>query len=190
MAPTASRPPRTCCAAPRAKSAVLPTSSSYTTSSAAAFPLSSARCPQASALCPSPLDRTASLSASSQRWGAWTQLFTQRLWTLGYQEEALASILDALPADFCRAIRAASTQVRGTVRAAAAAAPALAPPGADMAEPAFLECLEGIWEMDGEEAFIEFAFDPATEQGTSVTLNSATASLAGTHKQKVPPTPT
>jgi hypothetical protein len=75
-------------------------------------------------------------------------------------------------------------------RCGAPSALAPAPAGAEVAETAFLECLEDIWEMDGEAAFIEFAFDPADQQRTNVTLNSATASLAGMHKEEVPPTPT
>ena len=146
------------------------------------------------ALCPLLFDRQGPLSASSQRWSSWTQLFTQRLWTLGYKEDALASILDVLPVRFCDTIQAASKQVWGVVQAAAAKAPA--PPaavaggqGAEIAEPAFLECLEDIWELDAEEGFIEFAFDPATQQRSNVILNTVTASLAGMHKEEVPPHP-
>jgi hypothetical protein len=133
-------------------------------------------------------DRKGPLSSSRQRWSAWAQLFTQRLWSLGYQEDALASILDALPADFCSAIQAASKQVWGVIQAAAAAsaAPGAAAAGqAEISEPAFLECLEDIWERDAQEGFIEFAFDPATQQRSNVILNSATASLAGMHKEEV-----
>ena len=142
-------------------------------------------------LCPFLFDRKGPLSSSSQRWSAWAQLFTQRLWTIGYQEEALAGIFDALPADFCSTIQAASQQVWGVIQAAASAA-ASAPPGpaagqgGEMAEPAFLECLEDIWERDAEEGFIEFAFDPATQQRSNVILSSLTASLAGMHKEEVP----
>jgi hypothetical protein len=49
----------------------------------------------------------------------------------------------------------------------------------------FLECLEDIWERDGEEGFIEFAFDPITQQRTNVMLNTLTASIAGMHKEEV-----
>jgi hypothetical protein len=145
------------------------------------------------ALCPLLFDRKGPLSSSSQRWSSWTQLFTQRLWTLGYKEDALASILDVLPVHFCSTIQSASKQVWGVIQAAAAKAqPRLGAPEpagqiAEAAEPAFLECLEDIWELDAEEGFIEFAFDPATQQRTNVILNSVTASLAGMHKEEVPP---
>ena len=54
-----------------------------------------------------------------------------------------------------------------------------------MGEPGFLECLEDIWDRDAEEGIIEFAFDPATQQRSNVTLNPLTASLAGMHKEEV-----
>ena len=58
-------------------------------------------------LLPSPFDAgKGPTSELSQRWGAWTRLLTQRLWTLRNQEAALARILDALPAgQVCRAIQ-------------------------------------------------------------------------------------
>ncbi len=150
-------------------------------------------------LCPFNFDRKGPLLASSRRWSAWAQLFTQRLWTLGYQEEALASIFDSLPADFCSTIQAASQQIWGVIQSAAAAAAAAAEVAAlpstaggeeeEMGEPGLLECLEDIWDRDAEEGFIEFAFDPATQQRSNVILSSLTASLAGMHKEEVPRLP-
>jgi hypothetical protein len=137
---------------------------------------------------------------SSARWTcSWARLFTQRLWTFGYKEQALASIFDALPAGFCAAIQAAADRLQGhmvTAHAQRAAdreaselkglsgesAPA---EGGEEAAPAFLECLEDIWERDGAEGYSEFAFDPATQLRVNVLLNSRTAAIAGMHKEEV-----
>ena len=154
-------------------------------------------------------DREGPLASSCRRWSSWTQLFTRRLWTFGYEERAVAAIFDALPARFCESIQSSSERVWGAIQAKAIAAaaisnahaiaapaPALAvhapepsetsatASGPDRAD-TFLECLEDIWERDGEEGFIEFAFDPASQQRVNVILNSRTAALAGMHKEEV-----
>jgi hypothetical protein len=146
---------------------------------------------------PLSFDRAGPLVRSSQRWTcSWARLFTQRLWTFGYAEQALASIFDALPAGFCAAIQTASDKLTGVAHkthalriADAAAADADAAVGGEDVllhrEHVFLECLEDIWERDGEEGFIEFAFDPVTQQRANVMLNTLTASIAGMHKEEV-----
>jgi hypothetical protein len=163
---------------------------------------------------PLSFDRAGPLVRSSQRWTcSWARLFTQRLWTFGYAEQALASIFDALPAGFCAAIQTASNRLATLMRATHArsiadAANRLAAGAVRLTgtpeetetngiggeevlgtrqdgEHVFLECLEDIWERDGEEGFIEFAFDPATQQRTNVMLNTFTASIAGMHKEEV-----
>ena len=128
---------------------------------------------------PLSFDRAGPLVRSSQRW-SWARFFTQRLWTVGYAEEALASIFDALPAGFCAAIETASDRLTGLLRHASQASIS---DGASTAaaeshalawdedgevcrahrEDAFLECIEDIWERDGVNGFIELAFDPATQ---------------------------
>ncbi len=155
-------------------------------------------------------DRAGPLARASARWTqSWARLFTQRLWTLGYQEQAIASIFDALPASFCAAVQSAADRLQGRTRAARARciadvtafAEASAPEAGrsnplemtmDCAEEAqvcggeaLLECLEDLWERDGAEGFIEFTFDPATQQRTHVQLNSRTAAIAGMHKEEV-----
>lgn len=136
-------------------------------------------------------DREGPLALSCKRWSSWTQLFTQRLWTLGYQEQALARIFDSLPKDFCAIIQAASERVwlvmqRSAIRRASALAiEARAKSDGEESTHSFLECLEDIWERDGDEGFIEFAFDPATQQRKNVILNTRTATLAGMHKEEV-----
>ena len=138
-------------------------------------------------------DRAGPLVRSSQRWTcSWARLFTQRLWTFGYAEQALASIFDALPAGFCSAIQTASDKLTGVAKTmhALRIADAAAAEGEGSAAPeegvhAFLECLEDIWERDDGEGFIEFAFDPATQQRVNVMLNSLTAAIAGMHKEEV-----
>ena len=127
---------------------------------------------------PLSFDRAGPLVRSSQQWTcSWARLFTQRLWTLGYAEEALASIFDALPAGFCGTIQTASDRLAGLMKEArariadAAELPAGALPpaagweedGAGCEPEGLLECLEDIWERDGGVGFIEFAFDPATQ---------------------------
>ena len=115
---------------------------------------------------------------SSQRW-SWARFFTQRLWTFGYAEEALASIFDALPAGFCAAIETASDRLTGLLKSSQACisdgAAAAQAESHSLAwdedgevcrahgEDAFLECLEDIWERDGVHGFIELGFDPATQ---------------------------
>jgi hypothetical protein len=163
-------------------------------------------------------DRTGPLVCSSRRWTcSWARLFTQRLWTFGYAEQALANIFDALPAGFCAAIQTASDKLATLMRsshvhsiadaasrlgAAGSAGSAYAAGTAEVpghvtvggvegpcvkpdAVHSFLECLEDIWERDDGEGFIEFAFDPATQQRANVMLNSLTASIAGMHKEEV-----
>eukprot|EP00291_Cryptomonas_curvata_P024245 CAMPEP_0172173754 /NCGR_PEP_ID=MMETSP1050-20130122/13258_1 /TAXON_ID=233186 /ORGANISM="Cryptomonas curvata, Strain CCAP979/52" /LENGTH=282 /DNA_ID=CAMNT_0012845601 /DNA_START=172 /DNA_END=1017 /DNA_ORIENTATION=+ len=64
-------------------------------------------------------DRAGPLVRSSERWTcSWARLFTQRLWTFGYQEQALASIFDALPAGFCAAIQTAADRLQGHMQTA------------------------------------------------------------------------
>ena len=146
---------------------------------------------------PLSFDRAGPLVRSSQRWTcSWAQHFTQRLWTFGYAEQALASIFDALPAGFCAAIQTASDRLTGVAQsthalriadaaAADADGPATAADDLLPREHDFLECLEDIWERDEGEGFIEFAFDPTTQQRTNVMLNTLTASIAGMHKEEV-----
>ena len=144
-------------------------------------------------------DKPGPLVQSSERWTcSWARLFTQRLWTFGYHEQALASIFDALPSDFCATIQVASDRLQGLFASAAAHRRAESAaimdsacgldeplcPGEDGAQ-AILECLEDIWERDGGEGFIEFAFDPTTQQRVNVILNSLTANIAGMHKEEV-----
>ena len=127
---------------------------------------------------PLSFDRAGPLVRSSQRWTcSWARLFTQRLWTFGYAEEALASIFDALPAGFCGTIQTASDRLADLMKGARARiadaaelpAGALLPAagweedGAGCEPEGLLECLEDIWERDGGVGFIEFAFDPATQ---------------------------
>ena len=133
---------------------------------------------------------------SSQRWTcSWARLFTQRLWTFGYAEEALASIFDALPAGFCAAIQNASDRLASLMLKAQACisdgVQACVSDGAAAAEPTalatlekdgevqvcgsqwadvFLECLEDIWERDSGVGFIEFAFHPATQVPHTICL--------------------
>ena len=131
------------------------------------------------AFSPLSFDRAGPLVRSSQRW-SWARFFTQRLWTFGYAEEALASIFDALPAGFCAAIETASDRLTGLLRHASQAcisdgASTAAAESHALAwdedgevcrahgEDAFLECIEDIWERDGVNGFIELAFDPATQ---------------------------
>ena len=135
-------------------------------------------------------DRESPLASTCQRWSSWAQLFTRRLWTFGYQEQALASIFDALPADFCATIQTASERVWRVMQSSSHSRAPLAVEGAgeggmESGEHSFLECLEDIWERDGEEGFIEFVFDPATQQRVNVILNSRTSTLAGMHKEEV-----
>ena len=158
-------------------------------------------------------DRAGPLVRSSQRWTcSWARVFTQRLWTFGYQEQALASIFDALPASFCAAIQTAADRLQGHMQAAhdkqmadgcaaiKEAAPSAAAAGSEMAmmdvedgqlclredgAPAFLECLEDIWERDCTEGYIEFAFDAATQKRVNLQLNSRTAAITGMHKEEV-----
>ena len=139
---------------------------------------------------PLQFDRTGPLASTCQRWSSWAQLFTRRLWTFGYQEQALASIFDALPADFCATIQTASERVWRVMQSSSHSRAPLAVEGAgeggmESGEHSFLECLEDIWERDGEEGFIEFVFDPATQQRVNVILNSRTSTLAGMHKEEV-----
>jgi hypothetical protein len=76
-------------------------------------------CPSSSGgFAPLSFDRAGPLVRSSQRWTcSWARLFTQRLWTFGYAEQALASIFDALPAGFCAAIQTASDRLAPLMRA-------------------------------------------------------------------------
>ena len=145
---------------------------------------------------PLSFDRAGPLVRSSQRWTcSWARLFTQRLWTFGYAEEALASIFDALPAGFCAAIQNASDRLASLILKAQACisdgVQSCVSDGAAAAEPTalatlekdgevqvcgsqwadvFLECLEDIWERDSGVGFIEFAFHPATQVPHTICL--------------------
>jgi hypothetical protein len=135
---------------------------------------------------PHAFDRAGPLLDAVERW-PWAQWFTRRLWTLGYQERAIAGIFDRLPAGFCAVVQAASDRLLPLIAGGAARRLACGGGeggGGEEAGGAFLECLEDIWERDAEEGFVEFVFDPATERRVNVILNSRAAGMGGAHKEE------
>ena len=63
---------------------------------------------------PAPLrfDQPGPLAASSQRWTrSWARILPRQLWTMGFAEHALASLLDPLPPAFCAALEAAAPRL-------------------------------------------------------------------------------
>jgi hypothetical protein len=122
------------------------------------------------------------------------------MWTIGYREQDIASIFDALPCDFCRIIQAASDRTLRQVLARATAPKRLPAPlsegegagwevaggeGGEEGFGTFMECLEDLWEREEEVGFMELAFDPVTQRRANVVLNSRCAAMAGMHKEEV-----
>ncbi len=65
------------------------------------------------ALRPARPDQPEPLSASSQRWTrSWARILPPRLWTMGFAEHALASLLDPLPPAFCTALEATAPRLQ------------------------------------------------------------------------------
>jgi hypothetical protein len=149
---------------------------------------------------PAPLrfDQPGPLASASQR-RSWARILPPRLWTLGFAEQALAGLLDALPPALCAVLEASAPRLEAAAlaaqarRAALSASEAVTKAAAEgrgdadgdgglgsegLCGVAFLECLEDIWERDGEEGFAEFAFDPHTQQRANAMLSSRAAAVA------------